>query len=97
MVDVQFARTFKHLLDRLAGTPGPNGALIDRGVACWYNDNANGPPHGANDVPWVLAGSCAGFLKTSSVRYRSCSLCMSTPQATGNSHDLFAFSSRSIA
>lgn len=64
MVDVQFARTFKHLLDRLASTQGPNGALIDRGVACWYNDNANGPPHGANDVPWVLAGSCAGFFRT---------------------------------
>jgi hypothetical protein len=64
MVDVQFARTFKHLLDRLAATQGPNGALIDRGVACWYNDNQNGPPHGANDVPWILAGSCAGFFRT---------------------------------
>ncbi len=64
MVDIQFARAFKHLIDRLAETQGPNGALIDRGVACWYNDNQNGPPHGANDVPWILAGSCAGFFRT---------------------------------
>lgn len=63
-VDRQFAQTFKHLLDRLATTQGPNGALIDRGVACWYNDNQNGPPHGGNNVPWILAGSCAGFFRT---------------------------------
>ena len=37
--------------------------LIDCGVACWYNDNGNGPGHAANNVPWVLAGGAGGFLK----------------------------------
>ncbi|HJL40931.1 MAG TPA: DUF1552 domain-containing protein [Myxococcales bacterium LLY-WYZ-16_1] len=63
-VDVQFARTFRHLLDRLAAYDTPDGgSLLDAGVAVWYNDNANGPPHGRWNVPWVLAGSAGGFLR----------------------------------
>ncbi len=63
-VDVHFARTFRHLLERLDAYTMPNGRpLLDQGVAVWYNDNANGPPHGARGVPWVLAGSCAGYFR----------------------------------
>lgn len=63
-VDVQFARTFKHLLDKLSSFPGAGGGtLLDRGIACWMNDNANGPPHSISNVPWIIAGSAGGFLK----------------------------------
>jgi hypothetical protein len=33
-------------------------------VAIWFNDLADGPPHGSNDVPWVLTGSAGGALTT---------------------------------
>jgi len=63
-VDRHFARTFKFLLDRLYEYVLPTGdRLIDCGVACWYNDNGNGPGHAAMNVPWIVAGGAAGFLK----------------------------------
>ena len=64
LVDRHFAGTFRHLLDKLSSYPGvAGGTLLDRGVCCWHNDNANGPGHDVKNVPWVLAGSCGGFLK----------------------------------
>lgn len=64
MVDVQFARTFRFLLEQLEAYELPNAErLIDRGVCAWYNDNALGPSHSGNNVPWVLAGSAGGFFR----------------------------------
>lgn len=64
MVDRQFAQTFRHLLDRLSAYDMPDGQrLLDHGVAVWYNDNGNGPGHSSRNVPFVLAGSCNGFLR----------------------------------
>jgi len=63
-VDLQFADAFKYLLDRLAAYQMPDGKrLIEHGVSVWYNDLGNGPAHSARHVPFVLAGSCNGFLK----------------------------------
>lgn len=63
-VDLQFARTFRHLLERLDAYESPNGgSLLGQGIAVWYNDNANGPPHGRWNVPWVVAGSAGGYLR----------------------------------
>jgi hypothetical protein len=63
-VDVQFARTFKHLLDRLDAYLMPNGQkLLDAGLAIWWNDNGNGPGHSSRNVPFVIGGSASGFLK----------------------------------
>jgi hypothetical protein len=64
MIDRQFARTFRFLLERLAGIPTSDGkTLLEKGVCAWYNDNSNGPPHAVRSVPWVLAGSCGGYFK----------------------------------
>lgn len=57
-VDRQFARTFRHLLEQLDSFD-----VLDAGIACWYNDNANGPPHSRMGVPWVIAGSAGGTLR----------------------------------
>src|SRR5690606_9911597 len=63
-IDRQFARTFLHLVSRLREITVADGSpLLDRGVACWLNDLSDGPPHGRNDVPWILAGSANGFLR----------------------------------
>jgi hypothetical protein len=63
-VDVQFARTFKHLLDRLDAYLMPNGEkLLDAGLAVWWNDNGNGPGHSSRNVPFIIGGSAGGFLR----------------------------------
>jgi len=30
----------------------------------WFNDLSDGPPHGSTNLPWVVAGSAGGALKT---------------------------------
>lgn len=63
-VDRHFARTFRHLLDRLSEYEMPSGGtLLDCGVSCWLNDLGNGPAHSRSNVPWILAGSCGGQLR----------------------------------
>lgn len=64
-IDKLFAGVFKRFLDRLAGYTGPSGGpLLDDAVVLWTNDLSNGPPHSYQNVPQVLAGGAAGFLKT---------------------------------
>lgn len=62
-IDVQFAQTFKHLLDKLAAYPLPAGSLLDAGMAIWVNDLGNGPAHGARNCPVIIAGSAGGVLR----------------------------------
>jgi hypothetical protein len=67
-VDRQFGQTFKHLLDRLSAYTMPDGQnLLHHGLAVWYNDNSNGPPHSVQGVPWILGGSCNGYFKQGEV------------------------------
>jgi hypothetical protein len=62
-IDVQFAQTFKYLLDKLAAYELPGGSLLDSGMAVWVNDLGNGPAHGADNCPVVIAGSAGGVLR----------------------------------
>jgi Protein of unknown function (DUF1552) len=63
-IDLKFAGFYKALLDKLTAYKTPTGTLLDDGVAIWFNDLADGPPHGSNNVPWICAGSAGGFLRT---------------------------------
>ena len=64
-IDRIHARFFKHLLDRMSAYSMPDGGtLLDASVNLWTNSVANGPPHGGNNIPHVLAGNAGGFLKT---------------------------------
>ncbi|MFN7135214.1 MAG: DUF1552 domain-containing protein, partial [Myxococcales bacterium] len=63
-IDRLHARLFKYLLDKLSTYTTPAGPLLDDCAAVWCNDLSNGPPHGTSNIPWVVAGSCGGFLKT---------------------------------
>jgi len=63
-VDRIHARLFKRLLDRLSAYTTDTGTLLDEGVCAWINDLSNGPPHAINNLPYVLAGSAKGFLRT---------------------------------
>ena len=62
-VDVQFAQTFKYLLDKLSAYELPQGSLLDAGMAVWVNDLGNGPAHGRQNCPVVIAGSAGGTLR----------------------------------
>ncbi len=62
-VDFLHLRYFKGLLDRLAATTTPTGSLLDAGVTVWTNQVASGN-HSFVNVPWLLAGTAGGFLKT---------------------------------
>jgi hypothetical protein len=63
-IDRIHARLFRHLLDRLSMYGGQSGTLLDDSVAVWTNDLGHGVSHTYNNVPFVMAGSCGGFLKT---------------------------------
>ena len=55
---------FAHLLKRLSMYTTDVGTILDDSVAVWCNDLGAGVSHTYNNIPWVCAGSCGGFLKT---------------------------------
>lgn len=63
-IDKKFAGFYKYLLDKLSSFTTPTGTLLDDGATVWFNDLADGPPHGSTNLPWVIAGGAAGALKT---------------------------------
>jgi hypothetical protein len=63
-IDKHFAGYFKYLLDKLSSFKTPTGTLLDDGATVWFNDLSDGPPHGSTNLPWVVAGSAGGALKT---------------------------------
>jgi hypothetical protein len=64
-IDRIHARYFKYFLDRVSMYTMPEGGtLLDASVNIWTNSVADGPPHSGTDVPYVIAGSGAGFLRT---------------------------------
>jgi hypothetical protein len=63
-VDKHFAGYFKYLIEQLSSYPTATGTMLDEGVSIWLNDLSTGPPHGSNNLPYVLAGGAGGFLKT---------------------------------
>jgi hypothetical protein len=62
-VDRKLLVAFKYLLDRLAERQTPSGPLLDQGIVAYVNDLANGA-HSYDNVPYLLAGSAGGALKT---------------------------------
>lgn len=63
-IDRIHLRIFRHLLDRLAAVPTESGTLLDDTAAVLTNDLGHGVSHTYDNVPFVIAGSCGGFLKT---------------------------------
>jgi hypothetical protein len=64
-IDQIHARHFQRLLDRLSAYTLPQGGtLFDSSVNIWTNSLDDGPTHGSTNVPYVIAGSGGGFLKT---------------------------------
>lgn len=63
-VDRLQLQMFAYLLSQLDSYASAyGGTILDDSVAVWMNDLGAGPPHSGN-VPWLLAGSAGGFLRT---------------------------------
>jgi hypothetical protein len=62
-IDRWHGRMLKYLLDKLNGYTVGNGTLLDSGLCVWLNDLATGQ-HTKTNLPYVMAGSAGGFLKT---------------------------------
>lgn len=62
-IDRIHGKLFKYLLDKLSSYEFSKGTLLDYGVAVWTNDLAD-KNHSYKNVPFVLAGSANGYLKT---------------------------------
>jgi hypothetical protein len=62
-VDKLFAGLFGYLIDQLSSYVTPTGSLLDEGASIWLSDVATGD-HSPNNLPYVVAGSAGGFLKT---------------------------------
>jgi hypothetical protein len=58
-----YARHFAALLDHMDGISDGSGTLLDNTITTWLTELATGP-HDLHNVPYVLAGSGAGRLKT---------------------------------
>lgn len=64
LVDFVHMRHFKGLLDQMAAIQSAAGTtLLDAGLTVWTNQVANGS-HSFVNVPWILAGSAGGLLRT---------------------------------
>lgn len=63
-IDKHFAGYFKYLIERLSSYATPTGTMLDEGVSIWLNDLATGPAHSSDNLPYVLAGTAGGFLRS---------------------------------
>lgn len=63
-IDRWFAGEFRYLLDRLASYQEGNCRLLDNCVAVWMNELSDGLGHNFMDLPYVMAGSAGGYLRT---------------------------------
>jgi hypothetical protein len=67
--NIAHARHFAKLLEHMDGISDGEGTLLDNTITTWLTELATGP-HELDDVPYVVAGSGAGYLKTGQyVRY----------------------------
>jgi hypothetical protein len=64
-----YARHFATLLGHMDGIQDVGGTLLDNTITTWLTELATGP-HELDEVPYVVAGKGAGFLRTGQhVRY----------------------------
>ena len=58
-IDRLFAQTFGHFLAKLE-----DYGILDSCISVWCNDLGTGVSHSYNNVPYIIAGSANGFLRT---------------------------------
>jgi hypothetical protein len=66
MIDINnwFAQQFAYMLELMSAVQESGGSLLDNSLVVWCNELSHGNAHDHRDVPFVLAGSCGGELRT---------------------------------
>jgi hypothetical protein len=52
------------LCDKLAAYEEGDATVLDNTAVCWLNDMSDGLAHSYMNLPYVVVGSCGGYLKT---------------------------------
>ncbi len=63
-IDKWFMSQFAVLINAMKATKQGGQSLLDNSVILWGNHMQSGDNHGAQAVPWLLAGSGGGYFKT---------------------------------
>jgi hypothetical protein len=63
-INTWYATQFAYLLGKLAAVPEGAGTLLDNTVVMWCIEVGKGNNHAHRDLPFLLAGSCGGRLRT---------------------------------
>jgi len=64
-INTWHATEFNYMLDQLAAVPEPDGSnMLDSSLILWGNELGTGNNHSYKNIPWVVAGTAAGYLKT---------------------------------
>ena len=59
-----YAEQFAYLLTKLDSIPEGDGTLLDNTAILWGNEISRGNTHDLTDIPFVLAGSASGKLRS---------------------------------
>jgi hypothetical protein len=62
-IDQWYAGELAYLCDRLSAYTEGNGTVLDNSAVVWMNELSDGKAHDFRDMPYVIAGSCGGYLK----------------------------------
>lgn len=62
-IDRWFIGEYVYLLDRLAGYDEGGASVLDNSAVVFMNEVSNGKHHDFRDLPYLIAGSCGGYLK----------------------------------
>ncbi len=66
-IDRWYATQLAYLASRLDGYADGDRTVLDQTVVVWGNELSDGAGHTHDDMPYVLAGSLGGYLKTGEV------------------------------
>ena len=61
---IWYSEQFRRLLDGLAAVPEGDATLLDHTIVLWVSDLAQGNTHSHDNMPFLLAGSGGGALRT---------------------------------
>ncbi len=64
-IDTWYGKQFRYLCDKLSAYTEADGkTVLDNSAIVWMNELSDGLEHNFMDMPYVIAGSCGGYLKT---------------------------------
>jgi hypothetical protein len=63
-INTWYSERFAYLLQKMSEIPEGDGTLLDNTIVLWCNELGRGNSHTRKKIPWVIAGSGGGALRT---------------------------------